>query len=412
MAIEPKTPPTSPRWGIGIKLVVSITLAAIFFALVIRFGSIIGPLLITGIFAYLIHPLAASLSRRLHMRWPVAVTLIYLVLLLIVIGLLTGGGVALAPQVVSLVELIRQFFNDLPQNLAQLSATTVQLGGYQIDLSQYGLTDLANQILGVVKPLLGEVGTLVGKFAGGAAEVIGWLFFVLLVSYFILVESSSNPQGDYELHLPGYGDDIQRMTSELSRIWNAFLRGQFWVILLAIAIYSVVLSILGVRYAIGLALLAGIARFVPYVGAWVTWITLALVSYFQAAHPFGGTALVYTAVVVVIALIVDTLLDNMVATRILARALKIHPAAVLIAAIVLANLIGLVGVVLASPMVATLKLIFRYIKRKLLDQDPWEGLEEEEAKPLPEVRLVRWIKRGYYGVMRMIRKTRGEKKKA
>ncbi len=400
----------SPRWGAGIKLVVSLTLAAIFFALVIRFGSIIGPLLLTGIFAYLVHPLAATLSRRLHIRWPAAVSLIYLVVVLIVIGLLTWGGVALSPQVVNLVELIRQFFNDLPQTLEQLSATTIQLGGYQIDLSQYGLTDLANQVLAFVKPLLGEVGTLVGNFAGGAAEVIGWLFFVLLVSYFILVESSIDPQGDYELHLPGYGVDIQRMTSELSRIWNAFLRGQFWVIVLAITVYSLVLSILGVRYAIGLALLAGIARFIPYVGAWVTWITLALVSYFQAVHPFGNTPLVYTAVVVLIALVVDTLLDNMVATRILSRALKIHPAAVLIAAIVLANLIGLVGVMLASPMVATLKLFLRYTKRKLLDQDPWEGLEEEEAKPIPEARLIRWLKRGWYGLLRLVRNLRLKKK--
>lgn len=399
----------SPRWGSGIKLVISFTIAAILLGLVIRFRNIIGPLLITGVFAYLVHPLAAGLSRMLKMKWQGAVSLIYLLLILLLIGLLTWGGVALAPQIASLIELMKEFFTNLPGLIASLSNTVIKVGTFTIDLSQYGLSDLANQLLGVVQPLLGEVGALVGKVAGGAAEVFGWLLFVILVSYFILFESGGNTAKYFDLHLPGYTDDMQRMSSELSRIWNAFLRGQFLVILIAIAIYSVILSILGVRYAIGLALLAGLARFIPYIGAWATWITIALVSYFQDARLFGITPLLYTSIVMGISLVVDTLLDNMVATRILSKALKIHPAAVLIAAIILANLIGLVGVILAAPMVATLKLFTRYIKRKLFDQDPWVGLEEEEAVLIPEARLLRWIKRVWLGLLRYFKRIFGKK---
>ena len=379
---------------------ISLTIAAILIGLVIRFRNIIGPLLITGVFAYLVHPLAASLSRKLKMKWQGAVSLIYLVLILLLIGLLAWGGVALAPQITSLFDLMKEFFTNLPGLITSLSNTVIKVGTFTIDLSQYGLSDLANQLLGVVQPLLGEVGTLVGKVAGGAAGIMGWLFFVILISYFILYESGGNTDKYFDLHLPGYADDMQRMSSELSRIWNAFLRGQFLVILLAITVYSVILSILGVRYAIGLALLAGLARFIPYIGAWVTWITIALVSYFQASQIFGITPLLYTSIVMGISLLVDTLLDNMVATRILSRALKIHPAAVLIAAIILANLIGLVGVILAAPMVATLKLFTRYIKRKLFDQDPWAGLEEEEAAQIHEVRLIRWFKRVWFDLLR------------
>jgi hypothetical protein len=55
-------------------------------------------------------------------------------------------------------------------------------------------------------------------------------------------------------------------------------------------------------------------------------------------------------------------------------------------------LIGFIGIVLASPVVATLKLFLRYTVRKLFDLDPWEGLEEEET-PRPQSPLVLWLSR-------------------
>jgi predicted PurR-regulated permease PerM len=52
-------------------------------------------------------------------------------------------------------------------------------------------------------------------------------------------------------------------------------------------------------------------------------------------------------------------------------ALEVHPAAVLVMVIISASLFGLVGVLLAAPVLASLKLIFTYIVRKLMDADPW-----------------------------------------
>ena len=383
---------TSPRWGSGTKLVISLTLAAIIFGLVVRFRNIIGPLLITFVLAYLIYPLACRLSVSLKLKWQATVTLFYLLLILILMGLLTWGGVAIAQQIQSLISFVEKSLVALPAFLDTLSSQIIRIGTFQIDMSQYGLAEIGNQILNTVRPLLGQMGTLVGAIAGGAAEVIGWLFFVLLVSYFILVESGGVPERIINVNLPGFTADIRRMSMELGKIWNAFLRGQFLIIIVTILVYSVVLTILGVRYALGLALLAGFARFVPYVGPAIAWTTFGLVSYFQASHPFGINPFLYTIIVVGSALLIDVLLDNLVATRILARALKIHPAAVLVAALILANLIGLVGVVLASPVVATLKLFLRYTMRKLFDQDPWAGLEEEEA-PAPPSKITLWFYR-------------------
>jgi predicted PurR-regulated permease PerM len=382
----------SPRWPSGTKLVVSLTLAAILIVLVMRFRNIIGPLLITFILAYLIYPIAVRLTRKLRLKWQVTVTLLYLLLILVLVGLLTWGGVALAQQIQSLISFIEKSLVLLPDFLNSISTKVIVIGTLKIDFSQYGLSNIGTQILNAIQPLLGKMGSLVGLIAGGAAEVIGWLFFVLLVSYFILVESGGISGRFFNINLPGITADLRRMSAELGRIWNAFVRGQFLIILLTFLVYTILLSILGVRYTMGLALLAGFARFVPYVGPGIAWTTFGLVSYFQGSHPFGINPLIYTIIVVGVSLLTDILLDNLVATRILARALKIHPAAVLVAALILANLIGFIGIVLASPVVATLKLFLRYTVRKLFDLDPWEGLEEEET-PGPQSPLVIWLSR-------------------
>jgi predicted PurR-regulated permease PerM len=157
---------------------------------------------------------------------------------------------------------------------------------------------------------------------------------------------------------------------------------------LAVVIYTVVLSILGVHYALGLALLAGLARFIPYVGPAVNWFILFLVSYFQAYKLFGMQPLYYSLLVLGIALVIDQIFDNLVSPRILADALKVHPAAVLVAAIISADLLGLIGVVIAAPMLATLLLIARYTMRKMLDLDPWPEPEVRHLPPPPGARVL------------------------
>jgi hypothetical protein len=62
------------------------------------------------------------------------------------------------------------------------------------------------------------------------------------------------------------------------------------------------------------------------------------------------------------------------------QALSVHPAAVLVAAIVAANWLGLLGVILAAPMLATVLVVWRYTLRKMLDLDPWPA---NEAVPPP-----------------------------
>ena len=241
------------------------------------------------------------------------------------------------------------------------------------------ITSLINQLIGTVQNLVGQLGAILGEAASSAAVMFGWGFFIVMISYFILAESKGAPEFLTNLHLPGYSEDLTKLQNQLSRIWNAFLRGQTLVTGLNIIIYTVVLGGLGVQYFYVLAVAAGVARIIPYLGAWVSWITFGLVAFFQGYTLFGMNSLQYALMVVIIAIISDTVMDNMITPRIMSNSLKVHPAAVMVAAIIGISWLGIVGVILAAPVLATLKLFGNYALMKLFDRNPWQELEENTS---------------------------------
>jgi len=372
---------TSPGWNSTTKLLIGLVVVGIIAFLLYRFSNLIPPLLMIFVLVYLLHPVNAAISRWLRLSWKASVNILFLIILFALIGLLTWSGVGLIGQIQSLIKSIQDIVANLPTYVDQLSNRVFTIGPFKLDMHTLDLNALSQQILSFVQPLLSRTGNLVGTLAGGAAEIFGLTFFVLIVSYFIMIESNGLRRDLFKLEIPGYKEDFERLGNELGRIWNAFLRGQIIIFALAVSVYSILLPILGVRYALGIALMAGLAKFLPYIGPAITWIVMGLVTLIQV-NPFGLAHWVYALIVVGITLFIDQIIDSFIAPRIMARTLKVHPAAVLVVALVSANLLGILGVVIAAPFLATFTLLGRYIMRKMFDLDPWPDAEEQPSLPL------------------------------
>ncbi len=373
-------PPNSPRWSSATKLVVGLALVGIFAFLLFRFLNLVGPLLLAFILAYLFYPLAELMNRDVKITWRASVTIIYVILVILVIGSLTLGGLTVVEQIQNLIHLLSNAINSLPDFIAKVIAQPLQFGPFSFDLSQLDVNNLTQQVLGSIQPVLTRIGSSAVSVASGTATLIGWLFFILLISYFILAES-----GGFRLitlSIPGHTEDFNRLGKKLGQIWNAFLRGQITIVLLTILVYTIILGILGIKYYFGLALLAGLARFIPYVGPFIAWTTYGLVAFFQGSTIFDIAPLAYVGLVVGLAWVMDLFLDNYVTPLLMSNALKVHPAAVMVSALIALNLLGVVGVVLAAPVLATLKLVLEYVFAKLFDRDPWEGMETN-PRPSP-----------------------------
>jgi predicted PurR-regulated permease PerM len=386
------TTPTSPRWSSTVKLIVGLTLVAVLAILIINFRTIIGPLLLAFILAYLLYPVADWLSKKLHFPWKLGVGLMYLLILLVLVGLLTWGGITLVDQAQSLVQFLEKTVIELPDRLARLGDQPLVIGPFTFQTKTLDLGGVWQQISGMVQPALSRIGSLLGSVASGAMVMIGWMLFVLMISYFILNETGGVPGKLIELSVPGYQEDIRQFGKALTRVWDAFLRGQLLVMSITVIVYTVLFTILGVKYAFWLALIAGLARLVPYAGPVVAWSAYGLVSYFQGYALFGLEPIIYALLVVGIAWVTDLLLDNFVATRIMADVLQVHPAAVMVAAIVGASFLGVIGILLAAPVLATILLGMDYVLSKLFDQDPWSRIKLTPTNP-PQAPIIKAIYR-------------------
>jgi predicted PurR-regulated permease PerM len=315
-----------------------------------------------------------------------------------VLGLLTILGFAVVQQLQSLITFINTFNENIPELVQQLSSQALVIGPFRLEFSQFDLPALANQLLGILQPILSRFGALISTFATSALAIIGWGLFVIVIAYFLLAQTGRVTDQLIHLEIPGHNVDIQRLGQELRRVWHAFLRGQLLIFILAIILYTILLTALDVRYSLGIAILAGLARFVPYVGPAIVWIVIALVSLFQGYNYFGLQPWVFTLLVIGLSVLLDQILDNVVVPRFHGQTLGVHPAAVLVAALIAAKLIGFVGLILAAPVLASIIVLSRYITRKMFDLDPWPDNDLQSRPPeFPWMELYKrsrawWIK--------------------
>lgn len=386
MTSEPKIPeksapdPSSPRWSWTTKLVVGLGLVAIAIWLLVQFQNFLGPIILAFILAYLFYPVANFLRNTFKLPWRLAVTLIYLIIVLALLGLLTWGGLTLADQIQNLINFIESNIDQIPTLIEDFTQQTYTIGPWNFTLSGLGWDQISAEIVSAIRPAIGQVGSLAGSVATGAANAALWIGVVLLVSYFLLAETEGISNRFLDIRIPGYTADLRRMGQELGRIWNAFLRGQLIVVLITVIIYTSYLGLMGIQFFFGLALVAAIGRFIPYVGAWITWITYGLVALLQGTTIFNLSPGLYAIILLGGAMLIDTLLDNLLVPKVMSENLKVHPALVLVGALIAVNLLGLLGILLAAPVLATLKLVFGYMTKKLVDQDPWEELDAAEPK--------------------------------
>ena len=376
----------SPSWSTNTKLVIGLTLVAIFAGVFIYFRSIVSLMILAFIITYLFQPVVVWLTEKTRMSWRLSATVLFILVFILLLGLLTGAGLAIAQQLIGLVHLLQDFAENLPGLANDLSQYLEQYGA----VGEYiNLNDLANRLLETLQPLLGQAGSVVGSVATGAAVSIGRIFFVVFVAYFILAESQSVAEIGID-QIPEYSYDFRRMSRQLRNIWDSFFRGQIIIFMMVFVVYLVVLSALGVNYFIALAAMTGLAVFIPYVGLWITNTILVLVTFLQPNNYFGLHPWQYAAMVLAIALVINFIFDNYISPRFLGRALDIHPAAVIVSALFMASLLGIVGIFLAAPVVATIKLLGIYVFRKMFDLDPWPEAEVD-SKPI-EYPWFRWIR--------------------
>lgn len=370
----------SPQWGWTTKLVAGMALVAIVLLLLVRFQSFLGLLITAILLSFLINPVAKIFKNKLKIPWRISVTVLYLLLVLIILGLMTWGGFALVEQIQTLIRFIEKNIDQLPNLVTEITEQSFEIGPFSFELTGLLWDEITNEIVRAIQPAIGRLGTIVGSVAAGAVNIVTETILIVLISYFLLAESEGFPDQLFNIDVAGHGYDMERIGQELNRIWQAFIRGELVVVLISYFIYTILLGIMGVQFFFGLAAIAALGQLIPYVGAWVTWIAFGLVALFQTNIPFGLPSGLYMVIVLAVSMLFNTLIDQIIRTKVMAGGLKVHPSLVLIGAIVGVQLFGFIGIVIAAPIMASFKLFFKYVISKLTDENPWDEMDQREPK--------------------------------
>ena len=376
-------PNRSPRWQRSTKRIVVVTLSVLTLICLYFLRSMITPLIFSCLLIFYLRPLTRSLQKRTGLSWKASVLIVFGIFLILAIGLVAAGGFSAYGQIVNLFDLLNNSIDTIPDELLKfLGGETTLLGGMYsrfIDASEN--SQLNQQLQTLLRQFAGSVLSFVQSFSSH----IGWFVFIYGFAFFIVWEAGKEKRKVDRPVIPGYEFDIEMGTWHLSLIWRRFLWGQAMLMLITLVVYTLLFFILRVRYAFILACAAALTQLIPYVGSFFAWTAVGLVALFQGTTIFYMQPFPYAILVVVLAFLIDKFKDGFIQPKFMAETLKVHPAAVLAAALICARTMGFLGIFLAAPLVATLKLVMRYIIRKLRDEDPWEGIETiEEPLPLNE----------------------------
>ncbi|HRE28338.1 MAG TPA: AI-2E family transporter, partial [Anaerolineales bacterium] len=301
--------PESPKWNTPTKFLVALATLAVIGGLVVYFNNLIGPVLACFILTYLLSPLVGWFAKRIG-SWGAAVGLTYGLLVVIMVGVVAGAGFAIERQIEGLIIFLIDISRDLPGALVAAFNATYEIAGFTFTLRDSNLLPIAQQILSAIQPVLGQTGAFATNFASGTASAVAWLAFVLLVSFYIMIDFPRILPSLERALPPGYGSDVRRLARDLGPIWNAYLRGQVTLALVIGVMVSVGMTAAGVQFGPALGIVSFLLEFIPYIGPTLAALTGVLIAFFQGGNIYGLNQLTYAIVILVLYIVLQQIQGN------------------------------------------------------------------------------------------------------
>lgn len=353
---------TTKRWVVVFGVV-----AAYLFAQ--RISAILAPIVITCILAYILSPIADFLSTHLRLRRTWAVLIIYLALIAVLI-------IVPALFIPSLIDQIENFVEGLPtliQALNEFYEQPLVFRDFTLDLA-----DVYEQANNSLEGVLNSLATQTISILTNVFSAVVWMFFILVTSFYMVRDSATIKRWAEEVTPPAYRADIRQLQARIAASWNAFLRGQLILMIIIGLVVGASMTVIGLPNAWLVGLLFGILEFIPNIGPTIATVPAVLIAYIQGSTVLNISNGWFAIVVLAINFVIQQLENNYLVPRIMGQSLNLHPIVVLIAAIIGAHIAGVLGILLAAPTVATLRILVDYVYRRLLDLPPFPDLPVQE----------------------------------
>jgi predicted PurR-regulated permease PerM len=296
-------------------------------------------------------PLTAATSRLERRGVPRAVGAP--LALLVGLAVLAGIVVLLTP---SFVEQVDKFVADSPRIVAGLERKLHDLtgaepgeAGARVQRFLRGYVDHPDRLIG---PLT-SIGLTV-------ASIIGALVLLLLTALFIAIRPQPLVEGALRLFPPDRREHAAAVMDRLREAWIGWMQGLAVAMLVLGVIFYAGLRIVGLDFALVFAVLSSMALVVPYFGALASGIPPVL--YGLTYSP--GKALAVVGVYIV----AHQIEGNIIAPLVMARAIRLHPALIAVGVVIIGDLLGAVGLIVAVPILAAAVVLTDELWAKPLEQ--------------------------------------------
>ncbi len=328
--------------------------------------KIVTPLFIGIVIAWLFNPIMKRLSKK-GVRRGLSATLIYVVLVIIIVLLIKAIIPLMFEQINDLVgtipttlrdivNWINDFFNKISTN-SNVDLTSVKTEMIS-KIEDYGMS-LASSLPEIMVTTVKSFFSGIGTFLIGA--VIG---FFLLISF----DGTDKVMSFLPKRLH---TNVTSLFSKIEDSLRKYVQGTLTLSTLVFIVSAIGFAISGLKSALLFGLFCGITNIIPYVGPYLGAAPAVIVGFSQGT-PVGIGILITV-------IIVQAIEGNILNPIVMSKSMKLHPVTIILGLLVFEHFWGILGMILATPIIAIFKVIFEYFDDKygIINKKTQENVEEE-----------------------------------
>ena len=314
---------------------------------------VISPIFFGLIIAWLFDPLVRKLQNKKIPRI-IGCFISYIIILSIIILV----GYLFIP---SFTNQIKDFASAIPDILDDLTDFIARVVNRFDTNNTINISKLRKQIISTVTDYSTGLATNIPKYAlsiGKSIVSVGVNFGLGLMVGFYLLYDFNKINGKIESVLPiNWRDNYNELVQRINTSLRSYVQGVLIVMLLVFLTQSIGLTLAGLKAPLVFALFCAVTDIIPYFGPYIGGIPAVIV---------GFTISPITGICVLISIIIVQLLENnFYQPLIMGHTMKLHPVTIMLGLLIFQHFFGIIGMVVATPVIACLKILFIFINEKL-----------------------------------------------
>ena len=324
--------------------------------------KIISPVIIGLVIAWLLNPLVTLLSKK-GMKRVYSTIIVYLVLISLLILTLWALVPVISNQINELTKMIPTIITDVGNKLNEVFDRFTNIDGLDIETIREGVfTSIEEYGKNIVVSIPDTFVKIVTSLFSG----LGQLVIGLLVGFYLLFNFDSASKHLYSFIPKKHSKEIKLLIKVINSKLFSFVKGTLFSSSILFLINAIGFAIVGLKAPLLFGLFCGVTNIIPYIGPYIGGVPAVIVGFSQ------GTV---TGVLVLIIIVVSQLIEgNILHPLIMSKTMKLHPVTIIISLLIFGSLFGIIGMVIATPLVSLLKILGKYtlMKFKLFDMEKYD----------------------------------------